>query len=44
MSYDVDPKGEGFLMIRPANSGELSAITSVRVVLNWFTDLRAKMK
>jgi hypothetical protein len=44
MSYDVDPKSERFLMIRPANSSEISAITSLHVVLNWFTDLRAKMK
>jgi serine/threonine-protein kinase len=44
MSYDVDPKRERFLMIRPANSSEISAITSLHVVLNWFTDLRAKMK
>jgi serine/threonine-protein kinase len=44
MSYDVDPKRERFLMIRPANNSESSPITSLRVVLNWFTDLRAKMK
>ena len=44
MSYDVDPKRERFLMIRPANSSESSPITSLRVALNWFTDLRSKMK
>ncbi|HEX7796832.1 MAG TPA: protein kinase [Vicinamibacterales bacterium] len=44
MSYDVDPTRERFLMIRPANSSEISPMTSLRVVLNWFTDLRSKMK
>src|SRR5262249_9087749 len=29
MSYDVDPKRERFLMIRPANSSESSPITSL---------------
>jgi serine/threonine-protein kinase len=37
LTYDVDPKGNRFLMIRP--SGE-SATPSVTVVLNWTDELR----
>lgn len=38
VSYDVDPKGNRFLMIRPA--GDITAPAQVRVVLNWFDELR----
>ena len=37
ITYDVDPKGARFLMIRPA---EESTAPSVMVVLNWFDELR----
>ncbi len=38
VSYDVDPKGGRFLMIRPM--GDPTARAQVRVVLNWFDELR----
>jgi Tol biopolymer transport system component len=38
VSYDVDPKGGRFLMIRPAE--ESTAPAEVRVVVNWFEELR----
>ncbi len=38
VSYDVNPKGDRFLMIRPA--GDITAQAQVRVVLNWFDELR----
>jgi serine/threonine-protein kinase len=38
VSYDVDPKGGRFLMIRPAEYSTTPA--QVRVVVNWFEDLR----
>jgi serine/threonine protein kinase/Tol biopolymer transport system component len=38
VSYDVDPKGERFLMIRPAANDAASA--PIRVVTNWFDELR----
>jgi len=37
VTYDVDPKGGRFLMIRPA---EASTAPSVMIVLNWFDELR----
>jgi serine/threonine-protein kinase len=37
LTYDVDPKGNRFLMIRAA---EESTAPSVMVVLNWFDELR----
>jgi serine/threonine-protein kinase len=37
ITYDVDPKGNRFLMIRPA---EESTAPSVMIVLNWFDELR----
>jgi hypothetical protein len=44
ISYALDPKGGRFLMARPADSSATDAITGLRVVLNWFTELRAKVK
>ena len=38
VSYDVDPKGGRFLMIRPAEDSTTPA--QLRVVVNWFEDLR----
>ncbi len=38
VSYDVDPKGGRFLMIRPV--GDITAPAQVRFVLNWFDELR----
>ncbi len=38
VTYDVDPKNVRFLMIRPAE--DTGAPTTVRVVLNWFEELR----
>ena len=38
VSYDVDPKGGRFLMIRPAEDSASPA--QVRVVVNWFEELR----
>jgi eukaryotic-like serine/threonine-protein kinase len=38
VSYDVDPKGSRFLMIRPAE--ESTAPSQLRVVLNWAEELR----
>jgi serine/threonine-protein kinase len=38
LTFDVDPKGGRFLMIRPA--GEEKP-TQVRVILNWFEELKA---
>jgi len=37
VTYDVDPKGERFLMIRPEGTSEA---TQMRIVLNWFGELR----
>ena len=37
-SFDVDPKGGRFLMIRPADTSQGPA--TVRVVLNWLDELR----
>jgi len=37
ITYDVDPKGNRFLMIRPA---EESTAPSVMIVLNWFEELQ----
>jgi hypothetical protein len=37
ITYDVDPKGTRFLMIRPADE---STAPSVTIVLNWFDELR----
>ena len=37
VTYDVDPKGNRFLMIRPAE--ESIGPAQVRVVLNWFNEL-----
>jgi serine/threonine protein kinase/Tol biopolymer transport system component len=37
-TYDVDPRGGRFLMIRPPKEGTSSA--QVRIVLNWFSELR----
>ncbi len=37
ITYDVDPKGNRFLMMRPA---EESTASSVMIVLNWFDELR----
>ncbi len=42
-SYDVDPNGGRFLMIRPADARATDAITGFRVVLNWFAEVRAKL-
>jgi eukaryotic-like serine/threonine-protein kinase len=36
-TYDVDPKGNRFFMIRLAEDG---SPTAVRIVLNWFEELR----
>jgi hypothetical protein len=41
ISYDVDPNSRRFLMIRPASDGDASA-TLVRIVLNWFEELRRR--
>jgi hypothetical protein len=38
VTYDVDPKGGRFLMIRPA--AETTAATTMKIVLNWFDELR----
>jgi len=38
VTYDVDPKGGRFLMIRPAE--ESTSPAEARVVLNWFEELR----
>ena len=38
VSYDVDPKGGRFLMIRPVADSETPA--QVRVVVSWFDELR----
>jgi serine/threonine-protein kinase len=38
VSYDVDPKGGRFLMIRPVADSETAA--QVRVVVSWFDELR----
>lgn len=40
LSFSPDPKGGRFLMIRPATAQE-NASLPVRMVLNWFTELRA---
>jgi serine/threonine-protein kinase len=37
ISYDVEPKGNRFLMIRPA--GEGAAFSSIRVITNWPQEL-----
>jgi Tol biopolymer transport system component len=37
ITYDVDPKGNRFLMMRPADE---STAPSVMIVLNWFDELR----
>lgn len=37
ISYDVEPKGNRFLMIRPA--GEGTAFSSIRVITNWSQEL-----
>jgi len=37
-NYDVTPDGQGFLMLQPAAEAE------VVVVLNWLTELRARMR
>lgn len=37
VSYDVDPKGGRFLMIRPAD--ETASDTSIRIVVGWLTEL-----
>jgi hypothetical protein len=37
-TYDVDPKGDRFLMVRP--TGDILSFTTVRVVSNWFEELR----
>ena len=39
-SYDVDPKGGRFLLVRPADDGP--SPRSVRMVLNWPVDLAGK--
>ncbi len=36
-TYDVDPRGGRFLMIRPAKE---DASTQIRIVVNWFEELR----
>ncbi|HEU5239637.1 MAG TPA: protein kinase, partial [Pyrinomonadaceae bacterium] len=38
VTYDVDPKTNRFLMIRPAD--DATAPTQIRVVVNWFEELR----
>ena len=38
-TYSVDPKGERFLMLRPAR--EDAGTPEVRVILNWFSTLQA---
>jgi len=38
VTYDVDPKGARFLMIRTAE--EITPATQMKVVLNWFDELR----
>jgi Tol biopolymer transport system component len=38
VSYDVDPKGDRFIMIRPAE--DTNAPGQVQVVVNWFSELR----
>ena len=38
VSYDVDPKGGRFLMIRQAE--DTSATAQVQVIVNWFSELR----
>jgi len=38
VTYDVDPKGGRFLMIRPAE--ETAPATHVTVVLNWFEEIK----
>ena len=41
--YDVSPDGQRFLMLKPVES-QTSAITQIRVVLNWFEELKRKVK
>ena len=41
VSYDVDPKGSRFLMIRPA--GEGATFSSIRVMTNWSRELERMM-
>jgi serine/threonine-protein kinase len=38
VSYDVDPKGKRFLMLRLAE--DVNSTAQVRIVLNWFDELR----
>ena len=38
VSYDVDPKGNRFLMLRPAE--DVNSTAQVRIVVNWFDELR----
>jgi serine/threonine-protein kinase len=40
--YDVSPDGQRFLMLKAADS-ETSAPTQINVVLNWFTELQARV-
>lgn len=42
LSYDVDPKSGGFLMMRPAI--DQKSRNTIRVVLNWFDELKAKFE
>ena len=38
VTYDVDPKGGRFLMIRPAE--ETAPATQIRIALNWFEEIK----
>jgi len=38
VTYDVDPKGARFLMIRPAE--DTNEATQLKIVLNWFEELK----
>ena len=43
--YDVSADGKRFLLIKdaPAPDGQQSAAPEIRVVLNWFEELKAKV-
>ena len=38
VTYDVDPKGARFLMIRPTE--DTNAATQMKIVVNWFEELK----
>jgi serine/threonine-protein kinase len=39
VSYDVDPKSGGFIMVRPGE--EVAAVNALRLVTDWFSEIRA---